>query len=218
LNDANGRDDPQGDRARNNPTRIARCIDAIHRFFEKRRIEKYHESAADRASRSTARATWMIAALTVATICVGVSQYIIFDRQLAAMEDDQRPWVGMGFAGYPPDSPFQIQFINGGKSPAFDVSIMASASPYDDSVEPTIPVDRCLLNCKVAGVEMLPSVPYQFVLLRLSAGQDIPGWIIARVDYADANGHRHKTGVCLYHSPARHDLVACKRPNSNYAD
>lgn len=61
-------------------------MSSIQSYFDQRRTEKYHESAADRASRSTARATWFIGALTLVAIGVGVSQYIIFSRQLHVME------------------------------------------------------------------------------------------------------------------------------------
>lgn len=218
MTDRDGANDSATPRQPKKPTWISRSIGGIEGYRKKRRTEKYHESAADWASRSTARATWMIAALTATTIGVGVSQYIIFSRQLTAMEYDQRPWIGLGFAGYPPDSPFQIQFVNGGKSPAFNVSIKANVWAHNDSAEPIVPHAKCTLDCRVSGIEMLPSVPYQFILLRLPSGADIPGAIVARVDYTDSEGRPHKTGICLYHFPDRHDLIACNTPDSNYAD
>jgi hypothetical protein len=68
------------------PYWIARSVSGFERYRNQRRTENDHESAADRSSRSTARATWAIAILTLVTIAVGGSQYIIFGRQLDAMQ------------------------------------------------------------------------------------------------------------------------------------
>ena len=67
------------------PNWIARGVGAVQRQLEKRRAEKKQQSPADRAARSTARATWFIALLTVATIIVGYSQFVIYKRQLDEM-------------------------------------------------------------------------------------------------------------------------------------
>lgn len=77
----------QGDNtaARPNPGWISRRIRDAKRQRHQRRTEKEHQSATDRASRSTAWATWAIAILTFATIGVGISQWIVFNRQLGEM-------------------------------------------------------------------------------------------------------------------------------------
>jgi hypothetical protein len=81
--DGGNQPDPPGDRQK--PNWIARCVSEFKRYRDKRRAEKYHESATDKASRSTSRATWAIAVFTLATIGVGISQYVIFSRQLNEM-------------------------------------------------------------------------------------------------------------------------------------
>ena len=60
-----------------------RGVGAIKSHREKRRAEKKQQTPADRAARSTARATWFIAVLTVATILVGI--FIINKGQLDEM-------------------------------------------------------------------------------------------------------------------------------------
>ena len=85
MTDHDGCDQPQTPRDGKKPSRIARSVSAIQSYLKKRRSEKKQQTAADRAARSTARATWFIAFLTLATICVGVSQYLIFSRQLDEM-------------------------------------------------------------------------------------------------------------------------------------
>lgn len=76
-----------------NPSWVARTVQRIKRYLQDRRTKQEKENPQDRAARSTARATWAIAVLTAVTICVGVSQYIIFGRQLDVMENDKRPWI-----------------------------------------------------------------------------------------------------------------------------
>jgi len=76
-----------GDRTHHPPTyrkpnRIFHDIRKIKRYFQQRRTKKKEENPANRAARSTARATWAIAILTVVTIGVGVSQYIAARNQL----------------------------------------------------------------------------------------------------------------------------------------
>jgi hypothetical protein len=85
LADQDSRDQPHAPGGAEKPRRIARGIAAIESHLEKRRSEKKQQTATDRAARSTARATWAIAILTAATICVGISQYVIFSRQLGEM-------------------------------------------------------------------------------------------------------------------------------------
>lgn len=180
---------------------------------------------------------WVIAILTAALV---VFAYRAWDEsiqgttelrrqanysqaQLTELRSEQRPWIGMGFVGYPPDGPFQLQFISNGKSPAIDVAIFAKVVPGAFSDPPQLPSARCTTDCKMDGIVMLPGIPFQMVLLREQAStnpisfRDISAWIIGRADYKDAQGGAHATGVCLFHSPVTHDLVACPMPNSNYA-
>jgi hypothetical protein len=56
-------------------------------IFKSAAPKRKQESPTDRAARSTARATWAIAVLTLVTIAVGISQYVTFDRQLTVMQD-----------------------------------------------------------------------------------------------------------------------------------
>jgi hypothetical protein len=58
--------------------------------FQTSRAERNKRPVMDRAAESTARATWIIALLTIATIAVGISQYVIFGRQLDVMENQLR--------------------------------------------------------------------------------------------------------------------------------
>lgn len=119
--------------AHKKPNWILRCIRKIKRYFQRRRAEKKKEDATDRAARSTANATWAIAFLTIVTICVGISQYVIFGRQLSVMqgqlnemEASQRPWVSVEATGVGPIQftkplaawiPFSITLKNVGHSP-----------------------------------------------------------------------------------------------------
>jgi hypothetical protein len=173
---------------------------------------------------------WAAAFVGAAAIVIGSSdsheQRDIMNGQMDVMLADQRPWLGVGFVGYPPDQPYQLQFINGGKSPAFDVAISAQVWPGDEAAPPRLPTSRCTLDCKVDNLEMLPGVPFQMILLRQFGATgpngptflDAAGWIVGRADYKDAQGRPHKTGVCLYHLPATHDVRTCPIANSNYAD
>ena len=198
-------------------------IGKIKTYLEKRRAKEKEENASDRAARSTARATWAIAFLTIATIGVGISQYIIFGgqldvmkRQTAMMESDGRPWVSTSFVGYPPDAA-QLGFKNFGRFPAFHVAIKAfSWQPTSYAPLPILPTSRCTIDCKVSDIELATEVPFQFVLAR--QGGDTTVWIIGRADYEDAQGRPHKTGVCFVHSPDTHDVRDCPVANSNYAD
>ena len=137
--------------------------------------------------------------------------------QLSVLRAQQRPWVGVGFVGYPPDQPPQLQFKNAGNSPAFKVSITAFAwTPTDNADTPVLPTEHCTHDCKAADFMMLPNVPVQFILSRDTS--DVVVWVIGRADYEDADGHSHKTGVCMVHYPTTHDVRGCPLPHSNYAD
>lgn len=90
MEDKNQRDQSRLSR---NPNWITRSVNKFHRYRHNRRADKDHKSAAERAARSTAWATWAIAALTIATIVVGWSQYRILSGQLDQMAATERPWV-----------------------------------------------------------------------------------------------------------------------------
>ncbi len=84
----------------NNRNCISRWVSDLQRCFHKYRANNEKLAPADRAANSTARATWAIAVLTVATIIVGVFQYHTFDHQLTVMQGqldaavaDQRAWL-----------------------------------------------------------------------------------------------------------------------------
>lgn len=57
------------------PPRPARKVGVIQRYLEKRRAEKQAQTPTDRAAKSTARATWVIAFFTVAMVGVGTLQW-----------------------------------------------------------------------------------------------------------------------------------------------
>ena len=83
--DHGGSGQPQPPSRPDKPTWLIRTVRQLQRYRYERRAQKSKESPADRAARSTARATWAIAVLTAVTIAVGVSQYVIFGRQLDEM-------------------------------------------------------------------------------------------------------------------------------------
>jgi hypothetical protein len=90
----------QSQRRDNNQNCISRPVDDLQRCFHKCPADNENLTPADRAANSTARATWAIALLTVATILVGISQYLTFDHQLTVMQGqldasvaDQRAWL-----------------------------------------------------------------------------------------------------------------------------
>jgi hypothetical protein len=164
----------------------------------------------------TAILTAAIAAATVWNVVVVETSVGIMRGQLIAMKVDQRPWVGISFADYPPN-PVQLGFKNTGKFPAMNVSIKAFAwQPSSQEASPILPTDRCTVDCKISGVEMPPEMPFQFILMR--PAQDTVVWLVGRVDYEDSAGIQHKTGICLIHFPETHDLRSCPGAGSNYAD
>ena len=85
MADRNGCGQPQPPCDGEKPGRVARGVGTVQRYLEKRRTEKKQQTAADRAARSTARATWAIAFLTIATIGVGIAQFHIYRGQLDEM-------------------------------------------------------------------------------------------------------------------------------------
>jgi hypothetical protein len=68
------------------PSRLTRAVENIKRCREHRRSERQKENPQDRAARKTAAATVWIAVFTFVTIGVGVSQFVIFWKQLSEMQ------------------------------------------------------------------------------------------------------------------------------------
>jgi hypothetical protein len=93
LDDKAGSDEGQHPSRDRHPNRVWRSIGTVRRYFEQRRTEKAHETAIDRATRSTKRATWIIAIATIVTGAIAYSQFRIMRGQLDQMQADQRPWV-----------------------------------------------------------------------------------------------------------------------------
>lgn len=115
------------------------------RYLQQRRADRQKENATDRAARSTARATWAIAALTIAMIGIGALQWSTLhdtDKsiagQLREMQAEQRPWVyatEVKIAGriVLADGryvlPLKITATNTGHLPAFFVQYKTGAAP-----------------------------------------------------------------------------------------
>jgi len=112
---------------------ITRHINGYKRRLQTRRAEEQHESPVDRASRSTARATWLIAVLTLAMAGVGVSQYLILSGQLEEMratrESGDRAWLVPDTMviedGFTNDADMKIKLLvnNTGRSLAESISL-----------------------------------------------------------------------------------------------
>jgi hypothetical protein len=68
------------------PSRFTRAVDYVKSYREHRRTAYQKETPADRATRRTAVATIWIAAFTFVTIGVGISQFVIFWKQLGEMQ------------------------------------------------------------------------------------------------------------------------------------
>ncbi len=117
-------------------------IRKVKGYFQEIRAKRKQENSTDRAVRSTANATWVIALLTIATIGVGISQYIIFGRQLDVMENDKRPWLNADIslnnrvnitewgATRGIDVPLKFAMKNYGQVPAINVRVNVRAWPH----------------------------------------------------------------------------------------
>src|ERR1051326_3477744 len=95
MTDHETRDTPAPPAVKPHPSWIIGCVQRGRRYIREHRTKIQEEGAQDRASRRTANATIWIAILTAVTIAVGISQYIIFGRQLDVMENDKRPWISV---------------------------------------------------------------------------------------------------------------------------
>jgi hypothetical protein len=109
----------------------------IKRKCHKRRAQREDENSQERSSRVTATATVVIAVFAVIAALVTISQAIIANRQLTAMqgqlnamEADQRPWVGieptivseLSYTENGMDVVIDLRLRNFGKSPALNTS------------------------------------------------------------------------------------------------
>jgi len=126
------------------PSRRQRFITHIKCYFECRRTRKRQETAQDRAARRTANATVAIAAFTLATIGVGISQFVAMRRQqnimqgqLDEMRAEQRATIAAGRAmlkgeivAAPKTVTIGVDFDNIGKQPATDLSRSANPKGY----------------------------------------------------------------------------------------
>jgi hypothetical protein len=169
-----------------------------------------------------------LVAVIVAAIaaCVLFGQMIAMQRQLGIMQADQRPWVGLNGIDPIADKAdptatlaYVLEVKNGGKSPAMNAKIKIKGAPGDCSQIslPTQPCDGD--DCTFDGIMMLPEVPIGARVPKIGEPTIKPGsdvCLILRVDYQDADGASHKTGVCLVQSST--GTRSCKFPNSNYAD
>ena len=186
MDDGGGSNQPHAPSDRKKPNRIVRGVSAIKRYLEKRRSEKKQETAADRSARSTARATWAIALLTVATISVGILQYNIISAQLNEMRDEQRPWVSVEITGdpmvtiAPKKSSVALTFTlkNVGKSVALGATGKYFAQGFYGST-PYTNVDPCISDGLFSVADsrtMFPGEVYSTSRLRLLFG----GWDFTR--------------------------------------
>jgi hypothetical protein len=126
---------PDSPTAKPQPKWIARCIQRGKNYLRERGTKKQQETAQDRASRRTADATIWIAILTAVTVGVGISQYVIFGRQLDVMENDKRPWLSaeISIPAYVVvteweksrgiDVPLRFSLKNYGQQPAINVRV-----------------------------------------------------------------------------------------------
>jgi hypothetical protein len=105
--------------------------------------QRHEMEIAERAAISTARATWAIAALTLATMVVGIFQYVTFGRQLSVMQgqldammrDEQprlrllteiMPGPGFGLLSGSLDTGnvyWNVPYFNAGKENALEVTV-----------------------------------------------------------------------------------------------
>ncbi|WP_315706616.1 MULTISPECIES: hypothetical protein [unclassified Bradyrhizobium] len=116
-------------------------MDRVRAALDRRRVYHANLQPAEKAARSTARATWAIALLSLVTIVVGVLQYITFGKQLTVMQGqldamlrDQEPHIVLGTASPPyfnlmegsQDTGYvhwNVSYIDNGKGSALDVLI-----------------------------------------------------------------------------------------------
>ena len=173
------------------PMRSIWGIGYIKRKLHERCSERKKETSQDRSSRRTATATILIAIFAVVAALVGISQAIIGNRQLTAMqgqldamEADQRPWikpifqiVGFKFtdAG-DAEITYSVNFKNVGKSPAQNIkSRIAGAVMTEKTAIRSIDEERnqCKLAAEDSARAALPGI-------FLFPGEDAPELIAGR--------------------------------------
>jgi hypothetical protein len=148
-----------------------------------------------------------------------LGQQHIMQATLDAIEADHRPWVGL-HSIMPVDRSTSVLFqvVNSGHSPALNAKVKIY-SRIENGQLIQLPVSACGDDCTFRGIEMLPNVPFTARLPKIEEApipEGTPVWYIARIDYDDANGRHHKTGICLIKKDA--DTRACPIANGNYAD
>jgi hypothetical protein len=197
------------------PFRLSRPIEYIKRYFEKRRAEKEKRTPTDRAAISTARATWVIALLTIAMVGVGVLQYLIFHAQLTEMQTEQRPWIVVDDIKlrehddfnrlepfYPKVGEFNLSFLlkNVGKIPAF-VKVEGEFTSYENNDWQPLQNEVCKkpVNWKDSPFIIFPDSgrPFPYFITRRfkvqsGATQYTPA-IVGCVIYKTLGGEPHQT-------------------------
>jgi hypothetical protein len=167
------------------------CVAKIKIKLYERRSKREKETSQDRSSRRTANATIWIAIFAVVAALVGISQAIISNRQLTAMqgqldamEADQRPWikpilqiVGFKFTGAgDAEITYLVNFKNVGKSPAQNIKSRIAAAVMTEKTA-IRSVDEERNQCKLAGKDSAETVlPGIF----LFPGEDAPELIGGR--------------------------------------
>jgi hypothetical protein len=184
-------------------------------------IETYTNEDSPQNKRKISREWWEIRAL-VAAAAVGAVAIIVGSGDASdtrrEMQIEGRPWIGLSginprtAPGKPDEiADFMIVLSNGGREPAFNAKVRITGGPgdCDQVVIPRTPCDKS--TCVFDGLMMMPNTPF---------GRAIPYaaklCVVARVDYTDAAGKPHKTGICFIHTKELN--AGCTIPDSNYAD
>jgi hypothetical protein len=191
--------------------------------LQRRRAEKAKLAPADRAALSTARATWAIAILTLVTIGVGVSQFVIFNRQLNVMSGqldamlrDEEPRIriltelmrpptfslmkGSQDTGY---AAWNVFFINAGKGSALKAKVNSYISLGDG---PFIRSNAQVRADPFVTDEISPGGNGFFTIFSLpipkadfdsSVSKDHAISIYFTYDYSDDREHTYNLEVCM---------------------
>ena len=195
--------------------RIFRAFQSYRVHWKRKRKKKDTDHAIN--ERTMARWTRRVGLFNGLLVLISLVTAKIFYLQYKAMEADQRPWVGLNNLGENPDSSKVVVLLNGGRSPAREVSV--SISDKVTFRPETLPNARCVKDCRISDIEMLPNVPLVIRIPKIGMPvppPDSPFWIVIRIDYKDTENGSHATGICLVKTGP--DLSSCDIPNSNYAD
>jgi hypothetical protein len=198
-------------------------IQKIKVHFQSHRTKKKNETAQDRASRRTADATVAIAILTAVTIAVGISQYVIFGRQLDVMENDKRPWLSANVSldryvaitewseSRGIDVPLKFALKNYGQVPAVNIriNVMAWQHPGNPKRAEILPFQKRLCEQGVEAADKDPTggiaiFPAETTIADANAnvsggeiykdGEPTLWAIFGCVDYTYGNGKHGQTG------------------------